>query len=126
MQCYCHMLFTIFTVILGYRKSKSTEITELVARFGLEVYLYRIKSGNVRRAVLLRTDHKFLNTLKKSVTFHVTTNTIGLWRFSVTSDRRTNLSCSTFMLGLISSNIIGPQFLPHTKHDLSQKGPRLV
>ena len=51
------MLFTIFAVILRYRKSKSTEITELVARFGLEVYLYRIKLGNVRQAVLLCTGH---------------------------------------------------------------------
>ena len=45
------MLFTIFTFILSYRKSKSTEITELVARFGLEDYLYRIKLENIRKAL---------------------------------------------------------------------------
>ena len=50
----------------------------LVGRFGLEVYLYRIKSRNARQAVLLCTDHKFLNNLKKIVTFHLTTNTISL------------------------------------------------
>jgi len=43
----------IFTVILRYRKSKSTEITELVAKFGLEDYFYRIKLENIRKAPYL-------------------------------------------------------------------------
>jgi len=40
----------IFIVILRHRKSKSTEITELVAIFGLEDYLYLIKLENIGKA----------------------------------------------------------------------------